>query len=174
MEFDLEGMNFEDIIANAVLSEEDSSEFYSEIAKRLPDGITKNKFLFLSEQEKSHKKIVESIYFEIFEKKEIKKPGKRIEIECSKSMVKKLKDVSTLIEVVEIAMGCERRAELLYNYLRKNSKEGYIKNTFRYLEQMEHGHYISLKTEYTYLNGVKKDPEKYKDTNSILGILFKF
>ncbi len=174
MEINFEGMDFEDILANAVLSEEDASAFYSEIAKRLPEGITKNKFNFLSEQEKSHKKIMESLYLEIFGTKEIKKPKRRFAFECSEKTIKELGEVSTLIEVIEIAMGCEKKAEITYRYLMKKSNKGYVKNTFRYIAETEHSHYVALKTEYSYLTDIGKEPEKYSRTLNLLNIVFKF
>ncbi len=47
------------------------------------------------------------------------------------------------------------------------------KNIFKYLADTELTHFIYLKTQYTYLSIVEKEPEKYFRNSDIMDIIIK-
>jgi len=61
-------LEFEDILLSGIFIEIDATEFYSEIANKLSNGLLKSTLIFLSEQENSHKSILESLYFQFLGK----------------------------------------------------------------------------------------------------------
>ncbi len=122
-------LEFEDILLSGIFIEIDAAEFYSEIANKLSNGLLKSNLIFLSEQENSHKRILESLYFSIFGKNEIKKPKEIIKLRCSKKNLNNIniKDLHTLLEVINMAMRCEKSAETFYRYLELRYHRRWVK-----------------------------------------------
>lgn len=148
-----ESTDLKDILENAVISEEMASNFYRDLSGKVGEGLLKDKLLFLSKQEEQHKKILEDIFADFYPNENIQKPKKQIIFECS-SFTENVDSLKTIVEAIEMAMNCELKAENIYRNLVKKVKKRYAKNVFRYLADMEHSHYLSLKLEYKYMESL--------------------
>jgi rubrerythrin len=149
----IELMDLKEILENAILSEELAANFYRDLSSQLDDGLLKDKLSFLSKQEEQHKKLLEEIFEDFYPNEKVEKPKKTIIFECS-SYTEKIDSLKTIIQAIEMAMNCEIRAESIYKMLVKKVSKRYAKNLFKYLADMEHSHYLSLKLEYKYMENI--------------------
>jgi rubrerythrin len=162
----------DEIIAMAAYSEDESYEFYMALANEVKNDFLKEKLKQFAEQERFHKKILMDLHENLFGKKLIREPSEKYPFECFKLNLK-VNNIKSLLDAVEIAMGCEKRAETIYKTISTKVKDKYAKEIFLYLSTMEKQHHNILKGDYDFLSGFSSSMNQLNKKSSFLGIKFK-
>ena len=153
---DLEKYNIEDTILTAIKSEVESKKVYQKLADNVQNGLLKDKFAFLANEEEKHKLFVEDLFKNNFPGKEIILPEKTPiplpEIDF------KDEDVP-LSKILKSAMQAEQAAQDFYTQMSKKFKDNpKIENTLIYFATMELGHYKILEIE-------KENMERFEEAD---------
>ncbi|MEM0160182.1 MAG: ferritin family protein [Thermoplasmata archaeon] len=162
----------DEIIAMAAYSEDESYKFYLALADQVNNDFLKEKLRYFADQEKFHKKILIDLNENLFGKKEVKEPSKKYPFECFIQNAN-IHNINSLLETIEIAMNCEKRAETIYKIISTRLKDKYAKKIFLYLSNMEKQHYIALKGDYDFFNKFAGSIDELNKKSSFIGIKFK-
>ena len=73
---DLEKFSLEDLLLAAIKSEVESNKIYSDIAKKIKNGLLQDKLEFLAKEEEKHRLFIEEIFKKKFPGREISIPEK--------------------------------------------------------------------------------------------------
>jgi rubrerythrin len=135
----------EDLLLAAMKSEVESNAVYTTIAKRIKNGLLKDKFQFLAKEEEKHRQYVEQVYKKTYPKKKIVLP-KTTPVPLP---VLVIPDEETPLGVVlHTAMQAEHAAQEFYTSLAEQfQNDATIRNTLSYFADMERTHYKILEIE---------------------------
>jgi len=142
---DLKKYHLEDLLLAAIKSEVESNAVYSKIAKKVKNGLLKDKLKFLAKEEEKHREFVEQIYTKKF-------PGKKLMLPRTTpvplpGIVLPDEDVPLGV-VLKSAMDAEQAAHDFYQSLSKQfTDDAMIRNTLSYFADMELQHYKILEIE---------------------------
>lgn len=134
-----------ELLAMAVKAETDANATYSGLASKLSNPLLKEKFQWLAFEENKHREVLEKLYAALHPGEDIQLPDKVDEdllpaVDISPS--------SSLVDILYQAMESEKSAENFYTELSKRMEETQ-KKVLEYLGQVEHSHYMMLKSEYS-------------------------
>ncbi|KAA0003088.1 MAG: Rubrerythrin [Thermoplasmata archaeon] len=136
-------LQLKEILEIAIKAEIDAADVYKKLAESVDIFLLKDKFHFLENEEKGHRRLLEKIF-------ENKFPGKEI-ILPDKSQVPlpevKIEEGTPLSSIISRAMEAERVAAEFYKEMEKEMGEEKEKVIARYLSSMEESHYYLLKSE---------------------------
>lgn len=161
----------DEIIAMAAYSEDEAYNFYMSLANEVNNDFLKEKLRYFADQEHFHKKILIDLHENMFGKRHIKEPSKKYPFECFKIELK-VHNIKSLLETIEIAMNCEKRAETIYRTISAKVKDKYAKKIFLYLSNMEKQHYNALKSDYDFFNNFTGSMNELSKKSSFMGIKF--
>ncbi|HEC88277.1 MAG TPA: Rubrerythrin [Thermoplasmata archaeon] len=131
------------ILEIAIQSEIDSAENYRKMADMTKIYLLKDKFKFLENEERGHKRALENLFKKKFPDKEIILPEKG-EIPFPEFEVR---DDLQLSDMIKKAIEAERWASNYYKKMEENFESEEEKAIARYLASMEESHYYLLKSE---------------------------
>lgn len=144
MSVDLSSLSVERALNLALQSENVSVKAYSKLKKSVNNFVMKDKLQFLINEEKKHRKIVEGLLDKMY-------PGKdRVKVDMSihPKLDMSLEEDASVIDLLEMAMESEKKAEEFYDSLAEEVEQRGIQEILQYLASMEHSHYFLLKGEY--------------------------
>ena len=141
----LDMFSVEELLLAAMKSEVESNALYNNIAKTVKNGLLKDKFHFLANEEEKHRQLIEEIYLNHF-------PDKTITLPTSTPVplpeTIPLTEETPLSNVVKSAMEAEKAAQEFYTALSTRFPDNTkISNTLLYFADMELGHYKLLEIE---------------------------
>jgi len=127
-------------------SEIESHRVYTTIAAQVKNGLLKDKFKFLAQEEEKHRSFVEQVYKAKFPKKKITIP-KTTPVPLPQLLIPT--EDTSLGTILKNAMHAEQAAHEFYQSLsvQFTKKEVMIRNTLSYFADMELQHYKILEIE---------------------------
>jgi len=137
-------MSLRDLLGMAVKAEIESHDIYMRLAEGIQNFILKEKLKFLALEEKKHQELLEKIFAEQFPQLKLRLPSETL-VPVPLLAPEEGIPLST---VLRKAMEAEEEARLFYADLIPSFREERIKETLKYLSEVEHGHYYQLKGEY--------------------------
>ena len=135
-------MDLRELLEVAIKSEIDAAENYHKMAEMTNVFLLKDKFNFLENEEKGHRKLLERIYKKKFPDKEIRIPEKGVPFPEFT-----IDDKMQLSEIIKKAMEAEEWASKFYKDMEGKMEGEEEKAMARYLAAMEESHYYLLKSE---------------------------
>ena len=128
----------------ATRAEIDANKIYSDIANNVSNPFLKKKFKLLAFEENKHRKILENFYEVLFQGEKIQIPDK-----TDKNLLPSIHFTpsSSLVDILYQAIESEKSAESFYVHLAERF-ENPQKKIIEYLSNVEHSHYMMLKSEY--------------------------
>ena len=141
----LDGFKIEDLFLSAIKSEVDSKKVYSTLAKKIKNGLLKDKLEFLAKEEEKHKKFLEDAYLNHFPNTKITLPK---ETPVPLPEIKIPNENILISKVLNNAMEAEMAAHEFYKSFADRFEDGTkLNHTLRYFSDMELGHYKLLEVE---------------------------
>lgn len=143
---DLKKYALEDLLLAAIKSEIESQTVYTTITNQVKNGLLKDKFKFLAQEEEKHRGFVEQVYEAKFPKKKITIP-KTTPVPLPQLVIP---DEDTPLGIIlKNAMTAEQAAHEFYQSLSKQftKDDATIRNTLSYFADMELQHYKILEIE---------------------------
>jgi rubrerythrin len=141
----LDKYTLEDLFLSAIKSEVESNKIYSDISKKIKNGLLQDKLDFLANEEEKHKKFVEDAYLNHFPEKDIILP-KETPVPLPEIIIED--ESMPLSRVLSKAMVAEMAAHDFYKSFADRFEEGSkLNNTLKYFSDMELGHYKLLEVE---------------------------
>lgn len=141
----LDKYTLEDLFLSAIKSEVESNKIYSDISKKIKNGLLQDKLDFLANEEEKHKKFVEDAYLNHFPDKDIILP-KETPVPLPEIIIED--ESMPLSRVLSKAMVAEMAAHDFYKSFADRFEEGSkLNNTLKYFSDMELGHYKLLEVE---------------------------
>ena len=141
----LDNYKLEDLFLSAIKSEVDSNKVYSDLAKRIKNGLIQDKLDFLAKEEEKHKIFIEDAYLNHFPNKKIILP-KETPVPLPEMKIDD-EDVP-LSKILIRAMEAEMAAHDFYKSFADRFEDGTKLNyTLKYFSDMELGHYRLLEVE---------------------------
>ena len=144
MAIDVSSMSVEQALSMALKSECEAEALYKKLKKLVKNFVLLDKLKFLITEEKKHQKMVEALYRKLFSDKEPHASEKSLLPRLTIS----LKEDSSVLDLLELAMEAEMMSEEFYDSLSEEVEERGAQEILQYLSSMEHGHYALLKGEY--------------------------
>jgi rubrerythrin len=143
---DLKKYTLEDLLLAAMKSELESNAVYTTIAAQVKNGLLKDKFKFLAQEEEKHRGFIEQVYKAKFPTKKITIP-KTTPVPLP-TLVPPDEDTS-LSTILKSAMAAEKAAYEFYQSLSREftKNDATIRNTLSYFADMELQHYKILEIE---------------------------
>lgn len=143
---DLKKYTLEDLLLAAMKSEIESHAVYTSIATQVKNGLLKDKFKFLAQEEKKHRQFIEQVYKAKFPKKKIMIPETTPVPLPSLLMPEEDTPLGTILKN---AMAAEKAAHEFYQSLSHEftKNDATIRNTLSYFADMELQHYKILEME---------------------------
>ncbi len=142
---DLTSYTLEDLLLAAIKSEEESNEVYTQLADHVKNGLMKDKFHFLAQEEQKHKQYIMDLYKSEYPDKTVQLP-EQSPVPLPGVSVPKDENIS-ISKVLERAMQAEQAAHDFYLSLSERYKDQTIKNMLHYFADMETGHYKMIQQE---------------------------
>ncbi len=133
----------EEILGIAIKAEIDAADTYRKLAESVDIFLLKDKFHFLENEEKNHRRLLEKLFENKFPGKELTIPDKS-EVPLPEV---KIEEGVPLSDVISQAMDAEKAAAEFYREMEQNLQEEKEKAMARYLSSMEESHYYLLKSE---------------------------
>jgi len=134
-----------ELLLAAIKSEIDSNCVYAKLASFVKNGLMKDKFKFLAEEEKKHQEFLENIYDKEFP------DAKRIIPTVSPVPLPEVSipedEEIQLSDVLQQAMNAEEAAAEFYLFLATQFDDKDIQHMLHYFSDMEQGHYRFLEQE---------------------------
>jgi len=141
----LDEYGLEDLFLSAIKSEVDSNKLYSDLAKKIKNGLLQDKLDFLAKEEEKHKNFIEDAYLNHFPDKKIILPK---ETPVPLPDIKIEDENVPLSKIFLRAMKAEMSAHDFYKSFANRFEEGTkLNNTLKYFSDMELGHYKLLEIE---------------------------
>ena len=144
MAIDVSSLRIEQALSMALKSEHEAEAIYKKLKKMVKNFVIKDKLQFLINEEKKHQKVVATLFKKLFPDQEPSKSEKALIPRISIS----LKDETSVLELLELALEAEKTFEEFYDDLSEEVEERGAQEILQYLSSMEHGHYALLKGEY--------------------------
>ena len=142
---DLRKYSLQDLLLAAMKSEVESNAVYTTIAKRIKNGLLKDKLEFLAKEEEKHRQFVEQIYKKKFPGKKLILP-KKTPVPLPQLVIPS--EDAPLGTVLKNSMLAEQAAHDFYKSLSKQfTEDAMIRNTLSYFADMELQHYKILEIE---------------------------
>jgi rubrerythrin len=142
---DLTSYALEDLLLAAIKSEEESFQVYAKLADHIQNGLMKDKFQFLADEEKKHKRFITDLYKSEFPDKPLQLPDKS-PVPLPGVKIPENEDIP-ISKVLDQAMAAEKAAHDFYLGLSKRYDDSSVKNMLHYFADMETGHYQMIKQE---------------------------
>jgi len=137
--------NLEDLFLTAIKSEIESNKLYSNLAKKIQNGLIQDKLEFLAKEEEKHKNFIEDEYRNHFPDKKINLP-KETPVPLPEIIIDD--ENIPLSKIFMSAMQAEKAAQDFYKSFADRFEEGTkINHTLKYFSDMELGHYKLLEIE---------------------------
>jgi rubrerythrin len=142
---DLRKYSLEDLLLAAMKSEIESHEVYTIIARKVKNGLLKDKLMFLATEEQKHKAFIEQVYKAQFPKKKPVIP-KSTPVPLPALVVPE--EDTPLSTILKNAMTAEHGAHEFYQSLSKQfTQDKKISHMLSYFADMELQHYKILEIE---------------------------
>jgi len=142
---DLTSYALEDLLLAAIKSEEESFQVYAKLADHIQNGLMKDKFQFLADEEKKHKRFITDLYKSEFPDKSLQLPDKS-PVPLPGVEIPENEDIP-ISKVLDQAMAAEKAAHDFYLGLSERYDDSSVKNMLHYFADMETGHYQMIKQE---------------------------
>ena len=137
--------NLEELFLTAIKSEIESNKLYSNLAKKIQNGLLQDKLEFLAKEEEKHKNFIEDEYRNHFPDKKINIP-KETPVPLPEIIIDD--ENIPLSKIFMSAMQAEKAAQDFYKSFADRFEEGTkINHTLKYFSDMELGHYKLLEIE---------------------------
>ena len=137
--------NLEELFLTAIKSEIESNKLYSNLAKKIQNGLLQDKLEFLAKEEEKHKNFIEDEYRNHFPDKKINLP-KETPVPLPEIIIDD--ENIPLSKIFMSAMQAEKAAQDFYKSFADRFEEGTkINHTLKYFSDMELGHYKLLEIE---------------------------
>jgi rubrerythrin len=134
----------EELLLAAIESEVESKNVYTKLAKKIKNGLIKDKFQFLASEEEKHRQYIEEIYLNHFPDQKIKLPK---ESPVPLPEIHMTED-TPISKILHSAMEAEKAASEFYDHLSTRfPKDCKIETMLKYFASMEMGHYKLLELE---------------------------
>lgn len=146
----MEKKNFRDVLEGAIYREIGARDFYKRLSESISNEEGKKKFFQLSQDEDGHREKLEGWYEKKFDEKFVFNSGAA---KKSEMPVLDVKDQTSAIEALNIAIEAEARAEEFYRNEAKEVSEPELKELLTDLADQELGHYNLLLAERNSLVG---------------------
>jgi len=141
----LDNYKLEDLFLSAIKSEVESNKLYSDLAKKIKNGLLQDKLEFLAKEEEKHKNFIEDTYLNHFPDKKIILPK---ETPVPLPEIKIDNEDIPLSKILTKAMDAEIAAHDFYKSFADRFEVGSkLNNTLKYFSDMELGHYKLLEVE---------------------------
>ena len=141
----LDEYRLEDLFLSAIKSEVESNRVYSDLAKKIKNGLLQDKLDFLAKEEEKHRKFIEETYLNHFPNKKIILPK---ESPVPLPEIKIEDENMPLSKIFVSAMNAEKAAQEFYKSFANRFEEGTkLNHTLKYFSDMELGHYKLLEIE---------------------------
>jgi rubrerythrin len=141
----LDEYKLEDLFLSAIKSEVESNKVYSELAKKIKNGLLQDKLDFLAKEEEKHRKFIEEEYLNHFPDKKVILPK---ESPVPLPEIKIEDEEIPLSKIFISAMKAEKAAQDFYKSFANRFEKGTkLNNTLKYFSDMELGHYKLLEIE---------------------------
>ena len=135
----------EEIFLSALKAEIERKEKYEELAEGVKNAFLKDKLRFLADEEDKHRLLLEDIYWNRFDGKDIELPEKPI-VPLPEILIPD--EAESILEVIDSALKAERAAQNFYNSFAKQIEDDLdLKNTLEFFASMELSHYKILEIE---------------------------
>ncbi len=153
---DVSTTSVKDLLAYAIRSEMDSNKAYKDLADRVSNPLLKEKFQWLAFEENKHKQVLIRLHEALFSGQTIQIPDKP-----SAELLKRIDitPTSSLLDILFQAMESEKSAEVFYARLAERMEKTH-KRLLQYLSNVEHSHYVMLKSEYDAVQDFEDYAEK--------------
>jgi len=154
----------EESLAKAIEMEEKGHKFYMESRQKCKNGITKNMFKFLADQETQHIEIIKKFYDSLKEKGgfpsvELNTSARIGDLDLFSKNIKNLKEKinhdDTEKKACEFAMELENIGYEYYEKMLKNSHDEKLSKFLQFLLKEESRHYEIIKDLYAYITDSK-------------------
>ncbi len=132
-----------EVLAVAIRSEREAADIYSRLNDKVKNKLLKKKLEFLIFEEKKHRQILESLFYQRFRDKELKEPEKSF-LPPPKDY---LKEEASVFDLFKIAIEAEKASEDFYNRAQQRAGDEGTKKTLEYLSRVERSHYFIIKSE---------------------------
>ncbi len=142
---DLTSYTLEDLLLAAIKSEEESNEVYTKLANHVQNGLMKDKFNFLANEERKHQQYISDLYKSEFPDKQLQLP-ETSPVPLPGVSIPDDEDIA-VSKVLGQAMEAERAAHDFYLGLSERYDDPSVKNMLHYFADMETGHYRILEQE---------------------------
>ncbi len=137
--------NLEDLFLTAIKSEIESNKLYSNLAKKIQNGLLQDKLEFLAKEEEKHKNFIEDEYRNHFPDKKINLP-KETPVPLPEIIIDD--ENIPLSKIFMSAMQAEKAAQDFYKSFADRFEDGTkINHTLKYFSDMELGHYKLIEIE---------------------------
>jgi rubrerythrin len=141
----LDNYKLEDLFLSAIKSEVESNMVYSDLAKKIKNGLIQDKLDFLAKEEEKHKIFLEETYLNHFPDKKIILPK---ETPVPLPEIKIDDEDIPLSKILNRAMEAEMAAHDFYKSFADRFENGTkLNHTLKYFSDMELGHYKLLEVE---------------------------
>jgi len=142
---DLAQYSKEDLLCAAMKSEEDSYQLYTKLASDVENGLMKDKFMFLANEEQKHKQFLEDVFHNEFPGKSLVLPETSL-VPLPEVVIPEDEDIS-ISAILKKAMMAEKAAADFYLLLSKRFETIEVQHMLRYFSDMELGHMKLLEQE---------------------------
>jgi len=133
-----------ELLGLAIRAEIDANATYAQLAERFSNPLLKEKFQWLAYEENKHKIGLEKLHDNLYKDEEAQIPDKADEALLPSL---DLTPSSSLVDILYQAMESEKSAEDFYANLSQRVEDAH-KKFLEYLSQVEHSHYMMLRSEY--------------------------
>jgi rubrerythrin len=133
------------LLGMATRAEIDANKTYLKLADRVANPLLKEKFHLLAYEEKKHRKLLEKLFFIMFEGDRMSVP-KTVDPALLPAVV--IKPSSTFAQIIFQAMAAEQSARDFYLSLAARVKDE-KKKILLYLSKVEQSHYLMLRSEHS-------------------------
>ncbi len=132
------------LLGYAVRAEIDSNRIYTRLSKQVKNALLKEKFFVLAREEKKHKKVLETLFANLYRGEKIEVP-QAVDAELLPAV--RVLPSSSLVDILYQAMKAEKSAQNFYLGLANKVKPPQ-RRILNYLSQVEKSHYFMLRSEY--------------------------
>jgi rubrerythrin len=134
-----------DLLRAAIKSEVDSHRIYSTLAEQVNNGLMKDKFIFLAQEETKHRRFLESIYDKEFSMSSMVLP-EHSPVPLPEVIIPDDENIS-ISKVLDQSIEAEKAAADFYLSLSKHFEDKDIQHMLHYFSDMELGHMRLLEQE---------------------------
>ena len=144
MATDAEGLTSLEALGIALRTEMDAREIYREMAERCEDPLVGRRFELLAAEEERHRDLLEERWRELAGEVELKLPPSRLP---EGQRTREERQARSLLHVLDLAIEQEMRARAFYLEAAQETEDRSGQSMFRYLADLEFGHWMELTQE---------------------------